>query len=252
MQIRRMQDICERLEAKGSVDIKMLSAVHKVTEKTIRQDLTKMEEMGLLERVRGGAVLKQAYNSIFPIKDRRKLHTVEKTDIARAAYSYINDGDIIILDNGTTTLELAKLIKNKRIIVIANDLVIVNELYLSNAISLYVTGGRLKNEGNYSFVGADAIKMIQQYHANKVFLGTSSISMQQGLMTFSSEEADVKRAMIEAAEQAICLADSTKFNRAAFVKFTDVKDLDMIITDKGIAPEDVTAFAQQGVDVIIA
>lgn len=252
MQIKRMQAICDELEKKGSVDVKSLSIQHNVTEKTIRQDLEKMEEMGLLKRVRGGAVVRTSENSIFPIKDRRKFHIAEKKAIAQAASEFIKDGDIVILDNGSTTLELAKLIKNKRIIVIANDLMIINELCTSTAVTLYVTGGMLKSDGHHSLVGYDAIRMMQQYYANIAFIGTSSISVEKGLMTFSSEEAEVKKTMIQSAENVICLADSTKFNQAAFVRFADVKEMNTVITDKGISREDVDALERLGVKTVIA
>lgn len=249
MLVKRMQIISDKLEAQGNVDVKTLSKELKVTEKTIRQDLIKMEKMGLLERVHGGAVLKVDKNSIFPVKDRRKMHTVEKELIAKAAEECIEDGDIIILDNGTTTLELAKLIKKKRIIVITNDALIANELLFCENITLYVTGGRLKRDSNYSFIGPDTERMLRYYNANKLFLGTSSINFEQGLMTFASEEAEVKKAMIKSAKEVIALVDYTKFNKLAFVTFADIHDINTIITDSRISKEEIKRFEDEGIVV---
>ncbi len=252
MQVKRMQDICEMLEEDGSVDVKSLSKLHNVTEKTIRHDLNKMEEMGLLERVRGGAILKVASNSVFPIKSRRKLHIDEKMRIAQAANELIHDGDVVILDNGTTTLELTKLLKKKKIIVITNDLSIVNELCTSETVTLYVTGGRLKTDTHYSFIGPDAIRTLKEYHATIAFLGTSTISIEKGLMVFSAEEADVKKAMIAVADRAVCLADYTKFHQTAFVRFAGIEDLYAVITDRSIPHEDIAQLESHGVRVICA
>ncbi len=252
MLVRRMQEISDKLEKYGSVDVKTLSKELGVSEKTIRQDLIKMEKMGILERVHGGAVLKVNSNSIFPIKERRQKHTEEKNRIAEAAEKYVEDGDIIILDTGTTTLALAKLIKNKKIIVITNDPLIVNEFLDSDNITLYITGGRLKRDGTLTMIGPDAERMLKQYNANKLFLGTSSISFDQGLMTFSSAEAEVKRIMCRSAQEIICLADYTKFNKTAFVTFAGINELHTIITDSRITEEDKELLIRLGIRVDIA
>jgi DeoR/GlpR family transcriptional regulator of sugar metabolism len=251
MLIKRMQIICDRLEAEGSVDIRSLSKELCVTEKTIRQDLIKMENMDLLERVHGGAIAKHGVNNIYPIVDRRKYHTNEKERIALAAAQMVYDGDIVFLDNGMTIQEMAKQIKDKQIIVITNDVQIVNELRNSDKVCLYASGGKVRKEGGFcSFIGPDAIRMIRQKHVNKAFLGTSSISVEKGLMTFSEEEAEVKRAIIASAQKNICLADSTKFNKQAFVRFADVSDIDIVITDSGIDSQCKQDLEEGGIKVL--
>lgn len=247
MLVKRMQLICDRLEAEGTVDIKSLSKELGVTEKTIRQDLIKMEEMELLERVRGGAVAKNTAKDIFPIDSRRKYHTDEKQRIAEAAEKLIEDGDIVILDNGTTTQALAKLIKNRHIRVITNDMTIMNELRDSASITLYATGGKLyRDSENYTFVGQDAIRMIKQKHANIAFIGTSAFSMDQGLMVFSEEEAEIKRVIIKSSIKKICLADSTKLGKIALSCFADMKDMDAVITDTNADEKELERIREQG------
>lgn len=247
MLIKRMQLICDKLEEDGSVGIRPLSEELGVTEKTIRQDLIKMENMGLLDRVRGGAVAKRTTNGIFPINDRRKHHTDEKRRIGCAAAQLIKDGDIVIIDNGTTTQALVEFIKNKRIIVITNDLIITNALKDCPSITLYSTGGKLRRDAdNYSFVGQDTIHTIQQKNACIAFIGTSAFSFEQGLMTFSEEEAEVKRAIIHAAVQKVCLADSTKLGEIALACFAAISDIDVLITDTGANSKELEKLEKEG------
>lgn len=247
MLIKRMQLICDKLEEDGSVGIRPLSEELGVTEKTIRQDLIKMENMGLLDRVRGGAVAKRTTNGIFPINDRRKHHTDEKRRIGRAAAQLIKDGDIVIIDNGTTTQALVEFIKNKRIIVITNDLIIANALKDCPSITLYSTGGKLRRDAdNYSFVGQDTIHTIQQKNACIAFIGTSAFSFEQGLMTFSEEEAEVKRAIIHATVQKVCLADSTKLGEIALACFAAISDIDVLITDTGANSKELEKLEKEG------
>lgn len=252
MLVKRMQLICDRLKVEGAVDIKSLSKELGVTEKTVRQDLIKMEEMELLERVRGGAVSRHhTAKDIFPIESRRKHHMDEKQRIAEAAVGLIKDGDIVILDNGTTTQALAKLIKNMRIRVITNDLAIINELVDSASITLYATGGKLHRNSEYcSFVGQDTIRMIRQKHANIAFIGTSAFSLEQGLMIFSEEEVEVKRMIIKSSIKKVCLADSTKLGKIALSCFAEVQEMDVIITDTNADANELNKIEQGGVQVI--
>lgn len=238
LSIKRLEEISKILEREGSVDVNSLCEQFKVTGKTIRQDLNKLEKMGILERRHGGAVLKQNGSRVFPIKQRKQKNLEEKKKIAKAAFKYIEERDIIILDGGSTNFELAKILGDKQIIVITNDLMIAGELHDKENVTLYLTGGKLRREGVFTFLGRDAEKMVQKYNANKLFLGTSALDFEQGLMVFSAEEADIKRAMINSAKEVICLADYSKFHQLAFTSFASLDDLDILITDNRITEAD--------------
>jgi DeoR family fructose operon transcriptional repressor len=236
--VKRLEEITKILEKEGSVDVNTLCEKFNVTGKTIRQDLTKLEEMGLLERFHGGAILKQNGSSIFPIKQRKQQYLQEKKRIAERALKYVEDDDIIIIDGGSTTLELAKELGEKSIIVITNDIIICNELLKKENITLYVTGGKLRREGVFTLLGHDAEKMVQRYKAKKVFIATSALDFQQGLTVLSTDEAEMKRSMINAAKEIICLADYSKFHQQAFANFANIDDIDILITDDRITEED--------------
>ena len=159
--VKRLEMITRILGQTRSVDVTDLSQHLGVTAKTIRQDLAKLEGLGLLERVHGGAVLKQNENGIYPIQQRKQKNLAEKERIAKAALAYMEDGETIILDGGSTTLQLARLLGERRIVAITNDLLIAKELLGKENVTLYLTGGKLRREGVYTLLGREAERTIR-------------------------------------------------------------------------------------------
>ncbi|NLY75913.1 MAG: DeoR/GlpR transcriptional regulator [Firmicutes bacterium] len=246
--IKRWEEIVRILERDGSVDVNSLSDRFGVTAKTIRQDLAELESRGLLKRVHGGAVYK-SNGGIFPIRERKQHNLQEKERIAKAALKYIEDGDTVILDGGSTTLQLAKQLGETKLVVITNDLIIAGELLSREAITLYLSGGRLRREGVYTLLGREAERTIIRYHANKLFLGTSALDFEQGLTVFLEEEAEIKKAMISAAKEIICLADYNKFHKTALVSFAPLQKINRLITDDRIPETDLKYLKGRGIEV---
>lgn len=250
---KRLEEITKILERDKSVDVNTLSQKLGVTGKTIRQDLDKLEEMDLIERVHGGAVLKRSSNSIFPIIERKQTNLAEKRRIAKTACSYIDEGDIIYLDSGTTTLPIAELLGDKRITVVTNDPFIEHELLYKDNIALYVIGGKLRREeGAYTLVGSTAQKDILQYNINKYLLATSAIDLNKGLMIFSSEEAEIKKTVIGVSKKVICVCDYTKFHKMAIFTICPIDDIDVLITDDRISEEDRQEITRKGIELRVA
>lgn len=248
---KRMEEITRILERDGNVDVNTLSGQLGVTTKTIRQDLAKLEELGLLERVHGGAILKQNNDGIYPIRRRKQQNMGEKERIARGALPYIEEGDAIFLDGGSTTLQLARLLGEKLIVAITNDLLIAMELLNRENVTLYITGGRLRREGVYTLLGREAERTIRRYNASKLFLGTSALDFRQGLMVLSEDEAEIKRAMIATAKQVICLADYSKFHKSALASFASLKEIETLITDDRIPEPDRQFLQDQGIRLVV-
>ena len=247
--IKRLEIIAQLLAEHGSVDATKLSERFTVTPKTIRKDLDKLESMGLLDRVHGGAVLKRTGSGVFPIEQRKQQNLSEKQRIGVAALEYIQEGDSIIIDGGTTTLELARLLGEKKILVIVNDLKIALELMNKPNIDLFVTGGRLRREGAYTLLGRDTERILEKYKAKKVFLGTTALNLESGLSVLNSDEAEVKKAMIASAQEVICLVDYSKFHHVAFAPFCSLQKIHTIITDTRILPEEKAALEHRGIHV---
>ncbi len=249
--IKRLEIISQLLSEKGSVDATELSECFAVTPKTIRKDLDKLESMGLLDRVHGGAVLRRNDNSVLPIEQRKLLNLPEKQRIGAAALEYVQEGDSILIDGGSTTLEMAKLLGEKKIVAITGDLKIVLELMNKPKVDLFVTGGRLRRESTYTLLGRDAERFLEKYKAKKVFLGTTALDLNEGLSVLNSDEAEVKKTMIAAAQEVICLVDYSKFNHVAFAPFCQLNKISTLITDSRIPPEEKATLERLGISVHI-
>lgn len=249
--IKRLEIISQLLSENGSVDATKLSERFSVTPKTIRKDLDKLENMGLLDRVHGGAVLKRTGNSVFPIEQRKLQNLSEKQRIGAAALEYVQEGDSVIIDGGTTTLELARLLGDKKILAITGDLKIAFELMNKTNVDLFITGGRLRREGAYTLLGRDTERILEKYKAKKVFLGTTALDMETGLSVLSSDEAEVKKAMLAAAQEVVCLVDYSKFHHVAFAPFCPMERINILITDSRIPPEEQELLQRRGIRVKI-
>lgn len=247
--VKRWEEIIRILERNGSIDVNSLSEQLGVTTKTIRQDLAELEARGLLERVHGGAVFKSNGSGVFPIRERKQHNLREKERIAGAALKYIENGDTIILDGGSTTLQLAKKLADRRLVVITNDLIIAGELLHHESVTLYLSGGKLRREGVYTLLGREAERTISCYNVNKLFLATSALDFNQGLTVLSEEEAEIKKAMLHAAKEVICLVDYSKFHKAALVSFAQLEVVNHLITDSRISDTDLEYLTGQGIKV---
>ena len=246
---QRMEYIIRTLEKNGCVYVREIAKEIGVTEKTVRQDLIRMEQMGILDRVHGGAVQKNE-DVIFPVTSRKKSQIEEKKKIAQRALELIEDKDIIFFDAGSTCLELARLIDRQQIIALTNDPYIMNELLPKSTVSLYMIGGRLLREENgILFGGPVTLESIRQYQATKCFLGTSAVNESAGLMTFSSEQAEIKRAIIASSSQKICLADHTKFGKMAFTTYAKWTDIDMLVCDGAVPASMRRILSESGVEI---
>jgi len=233
MMTKRLTQILQFLRTcdMNTASVAELSKICNVSEKTIRQDLDKLESMNVVTRVHGGAVLKKTDNQVVSVASRKQSFSEEKRSIAEAALNLINDGDTVFLDSGSTTLELAKIL-NKEVIVLTTDPVIVGELLTRNNVTLYCTGGLLSRErDSFVFCGYDAIHLIRKYRMSKSFIGCSAFNFKTGLMVFSSAEAQIKQEIISASEQVICLADASKFNQSAFASFAGLDEIDVCISN---------------------
>ncbi len=252
----RLSSILKRLEKYGNVEVKQLSMELGVTEKTIRQDLIRMEKLGYLKRVHGGAVINAKESQDALSNSLRSINLGCKEQIAQAAFDYLRNnnssGTIIFIDAGTTNYELSKLMRNlDNLTIITNDLLIASRL--SNMVgNLHLTGGTLSNNVNRYLTGSDAISMINNHFASVCFIGTSSIDPDLGLYTQTDDDAQIKRAIISRSSTTICLADHTKFAKTSFVKFAESTDFDIIITDQETPKEKIESLEQRGIKVIVA
>ncbi|MGG4143711.1 DeoR/GlpR family DNA-binding transcription regulator [Paenibacillus algorifonticola] len=242
----RHRQIIIQLEEKGSVKVSELSERFKVTEKTVREDLEKLEEKGLLKRMHGGAVLPPDDESLLPLQYPNSKHQQEKAAIAEQALTHIAENDIIALDAGSTTLEIARRLKNMPLTVLTNDLLIIRELTAKEQIRLVIPGGyRFQN----LLIGTDWQEWVKRLNVHKLFLSTTGIHLEYGLTIFTEELAKLKQVYMECSREIYCVADHSKFDKGALLTFAELKDVHTIITDSHIDPAVAAKYEQHGVRI---
>lgn len=236
----------------GQVKVAHLSRIFKVTEVTIRQDLERLEEQGFIVREHGGAILSNARSNVMELQLANQQNMEAKQAIAAEAIKLIHDGDTIILDSGSTTTEIARLITGfHNLRVITNALNIAMILGRDPSIDLNVTGGEFKSP-TLSLTGDKAAEYFSNIHADKLFLATAGINLRTGLTYPSTSDLVVKKAMIEAADVVYLAADSTKIGKSSFASLGALSLVDYIITDSQITQEQKKMFTDYDVKHILA
>lgn len=246
--IKRYEQIMQLLLAAGEVTVADLAARLQVTGKTIRQDLEKLEGKGLLRRTHGGAVLaNEGYSGLFREPTSEAKQPGEKREAAEVAMQFIEPNDIIALDSGSTTLEIAKRLDNVPLTVITNDLYIIGELIQKDQIRLVVPGGvRSRN----LLVNENAGEFLRKLNVQKAFLSTTGIHPEFGFTIFTQMHVEQKRALIESAREVYCVADHSKFDKCALITFAGLTEVKTIITDSGLTDELAKKYGDAGVRIL--
>lgn len=243
----RRQYILALAQKHGRVLVDELSESLGISRITIRKDLDYLESRGLLYRTHGGALLPGSGTLSDPsLKEKEGLHSSEKQRIAAAAVELIQEGCCILLDSGTTTTAIARLLKRfSHLTIITNAVNIAAELNGTN-FEVLLTGGSLR-KNSFSLVGPLAEETLRDIHADVLFLGVDGFDLEAGLTTPNVMESRVNRAMVKAASMVVVVCDSTKFNRRSLAKIVDVDMIHHVITDSNL-PKD-TADALQGLNI---
>lgn len=249
---QRRDKILELLKEDGSAKVVDLSRIFKVTEVTIRQDLEKLEKEGLIVKEHGGAYIKNVEDQVRNFLLAHQENLEKKAVIAAKCLEYIQSGDTIILDSGSTTTEIAKQLKGlKDLTVITNALNIALMLGAEPGIEVFVTGGEFKPP-TLSLTGRKAADFFAGLNVQKLFLATAGISLKSGLTYPSLSDLVVKKAMIDAADITYLVADSTKIGKSALASLGALSLIDYIITDSEIKEKHKAVFQEHEIDVIIA
>jgi DeoR/GlpR family transcriptional regulator of sugar metabolism len=249
---QRKDKILELLAEDGSAKVINLAKLFKVTEVTIRQDLEKLEKDGLLVREHGGAFLKNIKDQVGSFSLTHQENLDKKELIATKCLEYIESGDSIILDSGSTTTEIAKKLKGfKNLTVITNSLNIALMLGVEPGIELIVTGGEFKPP-TLSLTGQKAADFFKGIYVQKLFLATAGLSLKAGLTYPSISDLVVKKAMIDAAETTFLVADSTKIGKSSFASLGALSLINYVITDFGINERDKQVFEDNEIELIVA
>ncbi len=247
----RQRAILDLLARQGGVRVARVAMEFGVTQETIRRDLERLEGDGRLVRSHGGAIPLDRDRTELPLDVRETVHLEQKRAIAAHAAAGIREGHVIALDASSTARELARLLPDIPLTVVTNSLAVAMALHDRSRVRVVVTGGVLDGP-SYSFVGEMAAEMLDRFHFTRAFISCQGIDLERGLSVTADEQAGIKRRMIALAEEAVLLADSSKFGVKAVEFFAKVGDVDAIITDAGLSAANVGKLELAGVRVEVA
>ena len=247
----RRRAILELLNRQGRVLVAELGNHFETSQVTIRKDLEVLHAHGLVHRTHGGALPAREGALEDPtLREKEKLHRQEKMRIAQAAAEKVNEGQVVILDSGTTTTAVARALRNfQHLTVITNAVNIAAEL-AGTAVEVILTGGTLR-QNSFSLVGPIAEETLRRLSADLLFLGVDGFDAHFGLSTPNLLEAKVNRVMVEIAKRTVAVCDSSKFGRRSLSLIAPPSALQEVITDRGVPKSDARTLKQAGIEVTV-
>jgi DeoR family transcriptional regulator, aga operon transcriptional repressor len=253
---KRAKEILRLLLSHGKTSVEELTRVFRTSPASVRRDLVRLEERGLVHRTHGGAMIAgQTYepfrfDSSFNVREGR--FAAEKKRIATAAAELVLDTETIGFTAGTTTTEIARELRTRTgLHIITNAVNIGLELNSNNGPDTTLTGGCIRWAGAFSLIGPAALESLNAVVMDKVFIGVCGVDPEHGATVIETEEAAVFRAMTRRAKQVIIVADSSKVGMTSPAVICPVSDIDILITDDGVSDDAVSAFRRSDVQVII-
>lgn len=231
----RRNKLAQMLVFEGSVKVGELAEMFHVSTETIRKDLIYLESQGVARKSHGGAI---AASELLerPLSEKFMEHMDLKSKVAKAALDYIEDNSVILLDSGSTTFQLAKLLALKKGITVITNSANLPPLLSGTENTVLSLGGEMRGS-SMALVGLWTMNAINTVRVDVAILGSDGFSWRKGPCTPSYAEAEVKKAMMEHSKKTVVLSDSSKFQKSAIMEFCEWKDVDLLITDDG-APED--------------
>ncbi len=248
-QAQRHEKIVAYINKEKAVSVQMLSELFNTSKVTIRKDLETLAAMGLVQKNHGGAMsVEKGLSQEIPYMEKYATNTQAKQMIGKAAAEHIRDGDVIVLDCGSTTFEIAQNIMNKNVTVITNDVMIASKLAMSPTVELIVAGGVVKKSG-FAIIGSDTEKFFEQIHVDKAFVSAHAVDIEFGVTNRVISETPVKQAIVRCAQQVTLVVDHSKLHKKVFSFVYSLRDIDRIIIDE-IDEADKKAIEDQGVEVM--
>jgi len=246
----RRNEIVKYIDKVEKATIEDIIRILKISRSTVRRDLIDLERKNLINRTRGGALKKRYFKYEFSLNEKKVLNLDKKKKIAQIAKRFINQGDIIYMSGGTTTMELAKILFDVgNLFVFTNAINILLELSNNSETRVKLVGGDFRKR-TFSTVGQDTINFLDRYNFDKCFVGVDGISIIEGFTTPNELEAVIDGKVIEKSKERFILADETKFGAVAFSTTCKIDNVDYIITNKPLNLNSVKDIQKRGVKII--
>jgi len=251
---QRRRKILDLLEQDGQITVRDLVERFSMSAVTVRADLDALCSAGSLVRSHGGAVKQLEPTQDYPLRVKASLHRTEKARIGQAAAALVQPGEVIILDSGTTTTEIARQLKTRAIhglTIITNAMNVISELVDAPGISVICIGGILRPVSQ-SFVGPQAEAMLGDLHADRLFLAVDGFDLESGPTTPDVLEAQLNSMMMTRAREITLVADSSKLGRRSVSRIGSLDQIHRLITDTKASEEFIRPLRARGIEVIQA
>ncbi|WP_209123957.1 DeoR/GlpR family DNA-binding transcription regulator [Alkalihalobacillus sp. BA299] len=247
----RRNMILDYLKKEQRITVKELSQILKVSEATLRNDLSDMEQEGLLKRTHGGAVLLDFDQSKYSFSTREKKNKEEKSYISSKAEKLISSNQCILLDASSTALELAKRLKNdpKRLTIVTNGIYTALELRDVPEFTVILIGGVMRT-GSSALESTIDAGVLGKINIDIMFTSASGFDFENGLTDFNVYEVELKKEMVKASNRVVALLDHTKFGNSSLVSFASVDEIDTIITDQHLSEENIEKLRKYGINFL--
>jgi len=246
----RRQRVLDLVTRQGCVALTELAHAIRVSESTIRRDLDYWHQQGMLKRTHGGAIYLGESIGLPPLEERTSRQIEEKQLVAKAAAARVRDGDALLLDGGTTTLEVARLLVGRSLQIVTNSLPIANLFASSRETELVMLGGYVYPKTGVA-LGPMTVRMLEDIHVHQTILSVGGITA-KGLFNSNLLLVELERRMMRCADEVVVVADHTKFGRQALAFLCEPSDIDTLIVDRALTPEQRRLIDESTVRVIVA
>ncbi len=248
----RRDKIYELILKNNAVTVANLVEKFGVSIETVRRDLLEMESGGLLTRVHGGAVVKNEMKHFSNLTERNQEHSPQKRELSLKACEFINEGDIIAVDSGSTAIFFAEALKEKftKLTVITYSLDVFNILNSHKEFSVILCGGHFM-KGENTFYGPVVLNTLSSIHAEKAFIFTSAVSLEHGICDYRQEFYENQKALLANSGEIFVLVDSSKFEKTALLKLADMQNDYIYITDSDLPYELKELYKENGIKIYI-
>jgi DeoR/GlpR family transcriptional regulator of sugar metabolism len=248
----RQKQILSLLTKQGRLSVTEIVTQFEISEATARRDLETLASQGKAQRVHGGVIVVEQAPPELPILQREGEQADEKSSIGRAAAELIADGETVFLGSGTTVLEAAKYLRErKNLTVITNSLPVLNALAGIKDITVVSLGGQLR-DSELSFIGHITEQALAELRVDKVIIGTRGVSLEHGLTNDYLQETLTDRAILKIGRETIIVADHSKVNRVSTAMLAPLSSMNTFVTDSKADKKFITALKKQGIQVVIA
>ena len=246
----RRQKVLELVSRQGFISLAELAKAIQVSESTIRRDLDYWDEQGAIKRTHGGAMFVGDGSALPALDERSASQTAEKRAIAQAAAARIRDGDAILLDGGTTTLEVARLLLGRSLQIVTNSLPIANLFASSRETDLVMLGGYVYPKTGVA-LGPLTVRMMEDVHVHQTILSVGGITA-KGLFNSNLLLVETERQMMRCADEVVVVADHTKVGRQALAFLCELDAVDALIVDPQLTPAQRELIAASKAHLILA